>query len=79
MWHGLGSCRKLVRGHPEPAWTVLPHMKFLEPAALFHYVDGVKSFTRRTWSLDGMCVLTAILLVAAISGGIIWHRRDLPL
>jgi ABC-2 type transport system permease protein len=53
-----------------------PRMNFLKPATLFHYVDGV---IRPTWPLDDMGVLTAILLVAAIAGGIIWHHRDLPL
>ncbi len=29
--------------------------------------------------LENMAWLTAILLVAAVAGGIIWRRRDLPL
>lgn len=54
-----------------------PRMSFLGPTTLFYYVGGQKIITG--WPLSNMCVLTAILLVAAISGGIIWHRRDLPL
>jgi ABC-2 type transport system permease protein len=53
-----------------------PRMNFLKPATLSHYVDGA---IRPTWPVDDMGVLTAILLVAAIAGGIIWQRRDLPL
>ena len=44
---------------------------------LFYLVDGSRIW--RGWPLGDMALLTAILLVAAIAGGIIWHRRDLPL
>lgn len=54
-----------------------PRMRFLKGMTLFHYVGGQQISTR--WPIDNMCVLTAILLIAAISGGIIWQRRDLPL
>lgn len=54
-----------------------PRMKFLEGMTLFHYVGGQQISTG--WPIDNMCVLTVILLIAAISGGIIWQRRDLPL
>jgi hypothetical protein len=54
-----------------------PRMSFLGPTTLFYYAGGVKIVTG--WPLSNMCVLTAILVIAAISGGIIWHRRDLPL
>jgi len=59
------------------AWW--PRMNFLQPATLFYYVNGVEIFTRPTWPLGDMGVLVAILVIAAIAGGIIWHRRDLPL
>jgi len=54
-----------------------PHMRFLKVLTLFNYVGGPKVITG--WPLGNMCVLTVVLLIAAISGGIIWQRRDLPL
>ena len=54
-----------------------PRMRFLKVLTLFHYVGGPKVVSG--WPLGNMGVLTAVLLVAAISGGIIWQRRDLPL
>lgn len=54
-----------------------PRVRFLEAATVFYYVNGLK--LSRGWPLDDMCVLMAILIVAAVPGGIIWHRRDLPL
>jgi ABC-2 type transport system permease protein len=54
-----------------------PRMKFLEPATLFHYVDGPKLY--RGWPLDDISVLIALLIVATAAGAVIWNRRDLPL
>jgi hypothetical protein len=54
-----------------------PRMAFLKRATLFHLVDG--SRISRGWPLHDMALLAAILLAATIAGGIIWHRRDLPL
>jgi len=54
-----------------------PRMIFLRHASLFNYVIGPKVWAR--WPLDDMGVLAAVLLVALVTGGIIWHRRDLPL
>jgi ABC-2 type transport system permease protein len=54
-----------------------PRMRFLKVLTLFHYVDGPK--VASGWPLGNMGVLTVVLLVAAISGGIIWQHRDLPL
>jgi ABC-2 type transport system permease protein len=59
------------------AWW--PRMNFLQPATLFYYVNGVEIFTRPMWPLADIGVLTAILVIAAITGGVIWHRRDLPM
>ena len=56
-----------------------PRMRFLKPATLFQYVNGPKIFREPAWPVGDMCVLAAILIGAAIAGGVIWHRRDLPL
>jgi len=54
-----------------------PRMRSLEPFTLFHYVHGQQVVTG--WPIGNIAVLTAILLIAAISGGIVWQHRDLPL
>jgi len=54
-----------------------PRMAFLKRATLFHLVNGSQLW--RGWPLGDMAWLTAVLLTAAIAGGIVWHRRDLPL
>jgi hypothetical protein len=54
-----------------------PAAAFLRRATLFYLVDSSQFW--KGWPLGNMAWLTAILLVAAILGGIIWHRRDLPL
>jgi len=56
-----------------------PWMNFLERATLFYYVDGGKIFREQVWPVGDMCVLASILAAAAVAGGVIWHRRDLPL
>lgn len=54
-----------------------PRMQFLKPLTLFKYVHSPKLPTG--WPLGDMSVLMVVLLVAAVAGGIIWQRRDLPL
>lgn len=54
-----------------------PQMKFLERMTLFNYVGGPE--IRFGWPTSDMCVLTTVLVIAAVSGSIIWQRRDLPL
>jgi len=54
-----------------------PRMKSLEPFTLFNYVGGRE--INFGWPTGNMCVLAAVLVVAAVSGSIIWQRRDLPL
>lgn len=56
-----------------------PRMTFLNPATIFHYVDGQKIFSGAKWPLGDMAVLISILAVSTILGGVIWSRRDLPL
>jgi len=56
-----------------------PVLEFLGPATLFHYVDGPYIFSRGAWPLGDMAILVAVTIVACGCGGVIWHRRDLPL
>jgi len=56
-----------------------PRMKGLSPVTLFHYVNANKIFVQQLWPVSDMCVLISVLVVAAIVGGIVWQRRDLPL
>lgn len=56
-----------------------PRMAWLSPVTLFHYVDGNKIFVQRVWPVSDMCVLTTVLVTAAITGAIVWQKRDLPL
>ncbi len=56
-----------------------PRMKWLGPTTLFHYVNTNKIFVQRSWPVSDMCVLIAVLVTAAVAGGIVWQRRDLPL
>jgi ABC-2 type transport system permease protein len=56
-----------------------PLIKFLNPATIFHYVDGQKIFSGAGWPLGDMAVLLSILVVSTFLGGVIWSRRDLPL
>jgi ABC-2 type transport system permease protein len=62
------------------AWVIAqwwPPMGFLKPATLFYYVNGAK--LARGWPLDDMAMLATIILGGTIIGGVVWHRRDLPL
>jgi ABC-2 type transport system permease protein len=54
-----------------------PRMAFLKSATLFNYVGGPEIITG--WPVKTMSILAVIFLIAAISGAIIWKRRDLPL
>jgi len=54
-----------------------PRMYFTRHVTLFNYVNGPRVWVG--WPLRDMAVLAGTLLVAAVAGGIIWHRRDLPL
>ncbi len=54
-----------------------PRLWFLRRATLFYFV--YYSDIWHGWPLGHMAWLAAILLVTAILGGLIWHRRDLPL
>ncbi|UCD29786.1 MAG: hypothetical protein JSV03_04695 [Planctomycetota bacterium] len=56
-----------------------PGMEFLGPTTLFWYIDGPKILHQSTWPLSDISVLTSILVTAAVAGGLIWQRRDLPL
>jgi len=54
-----------------------PRMQSLAPMTLFYYVGGSEAFRR--WPLGDMAVQASVLVVASVVGGLIWHRRDLPL
>jgi ABC-2 type transport system permease protein len=56
-----------------------PRMNWLSPFTLFHYVNTNKIFVQQIWPVRDMCVLIAVLVAAAVAGGIVWRRRDLPL
>lgn len=56
-----------------------PRAEFLRPASIFYYFNRHKILMDTAWPIGDMCVLGSILVVAAIAGGIIWNRRDLPL
>jgi ABC-2 type transport system permease protein len=56
-----------------------PPAKFLGPISLFHYVSPSKILFDSAWPIRDMCVLSSVLIVAVVAGGIIWNRRDLPL
>jgi hypothetical protein len=56
-----------------------PRAKFLGPVSLFHYANQSKILFDSAWPIRDTCVLSALLIITVISGGIIWNRRDLPL
>jgi ABC-2 type transport system permease protein len=56
-----------------------PRAKFLGPSSIFYYLDLPKILFGTTWPIRDMCVLSSVLVITVIAGGIIWHRRDLPL
>ena len=57
-------------------WSFL---RSLKPITLFHYANGYKIFVEHAWPVSDMCVLAVILVAAAVSGAVIWQRRDFPL
>ncbi|MCU0913562.1 MAG: hypothetical protein MUC88_03235 [Planctomycetes bacterium] len=54
-----------------------PRVAFLKRATLFYLVDGSNLW--EGWPLRNLGMLAAIMLVVALVGAVIWHRRDLPL
>ena len=56
-----------------------PRMSGLSPITLFHYVNTSKIFAGQRWPVADMCVLTGVMVAAAIAGSVVWQRRDLPL
>jgi ABC-2 type transport system permease protein len=59
-----------------PWW---PWMQPAIPFNLFYYIDLTPAFLGRPWPVHDMAVLGCILMVSAVAGAVIWHRRDLPL
>jgi len=55
-----------------------PWLKPLAPYNLFYYVKGPQIFREPGWPVHDLTVLGVILVVAAVAGGVIWRRRDLP-
>lgn len=56
-----------------------PRMKVLKTVTIFNYVNPHKVFGQHIWPTSELIILGSLLLAAAILGGIIWNRRDLPL
>ncbi|MHC4617815.1 MAG: ABC transporter permease [Planctomycetota bacterium] len=56
-----------------------PRAEFLGPSSIFYYVDPPKILSGTSWPVRDMCVLSSLPVITVIAGGIIWHRRDLPL
>ncbi len=56
-----------------------PQMKSLKSMTIFNYVNPHKIFGMHIWPTSELILLGSLLLTAAILGGIIWNRRDLPL
>ncbi len=56
-----------------------PRIQSLKTFTIFHYANGYKIFVEHVWPISDMCVLMTILVIAAVSGAVIWQRRDLPL
>jgi hypothetical protein len=56
-----------------------PVMKSLTPFTIFYYVNPAAILGRSAWPVRDMAVLITLLAVSTLLGGIIWHRRDLPL
>jgi ABC-2 type transport system permease protein len=65
-----------VVGLIAPWW---PWMQPAAPFTLFHYIRLDRVFEAGPWPGGDMAVLGIVFLVSAVSGGIIWQRRDLPL
>ena len=51
----------------------------LGPYTPFWYVDGPAIFKELAWPASDMTVLISIIIAAAVAGGIVWRKRDLPL
>ncbi len=56
-----------------------PCMHWLKQLTVFHYVGGRKIFVEHVWPISEMMVQITILSFAAITGALIWRKRDLPL
>ena len=56
-----------------------PRMKWLYPTTIFYYVDVPKIFNESKWPVCDLCVLTSILVISTLLGGVLWSRRDLQL
>jgi ABC-2 type transport system permease protein len=56
-----------------------PRMAGLSPITPFHYVNVNKIFVQELWPVSDMCVLISVMVLAAVTGAIVWQRRDLPL
>jgi ABC-2 type transport system permease protein len=56
-----------------------PRAKFLGPISLFHYISPSEILFDSAWPMRDMCILSSVLVIAVVAGGIIWNRRDLPL
>jgi hypothetical protein len=56
-----------------------PRAKFLGPVSLFYYDTSWNTLLETGWPIRDMCVLSSVLVFSVVAGGIIWHRRDLPL
>ncbi len=56
-----------------------PRAKFLGPISLFHYANQSKILFDSAWPINDTCVISSVLVITVIVGGIIWNRRDLPL
>lgn len=56
-----------------------PILKPLGPFTPFWYVNTSGIFRNPVWPVGDMCVLAAVMAAAAVAGGFIWQRRDLPL
>ena len=54
-----------------------PRMAFLYKFTIFNYTGGEDIFARQQWPLHEMGIMAALLIVAAVMGGILWQRRDL--
>ena len=57
------------------AWW--PRLQFLRRATLFYLIYYSDLWSG--WPVRNMAILAGILLATAVLGGIVWHRRDLPL
>jgi ABC-2 type transport system permease protein len=54
-----------------------PSLQFLRKATLFYLIYYSNLWVG--WPTENMAKLAAILVVTVLIGGVLWHRRDLPL